>query len=313
MSSSSETIGGAAIPPRVRGKTSPFETYFWSVRREIWEHKSLYVAPLAVAALMVLGAIFSTLRIAAYVHHQPEITGANAAQIRMAAFGASALAIIVVEAVVSFFYCLAALNGERRDRSILFWKSLPISDLTAVLAKASIPLLIMPVFDFVVIIALQTILLILGSIGAMLQGAGPGLMGADLHLPQMWAFLLYGLVVTTLWYAPIFGWLLMVSAWSKRAPFLWAVLPPLALALVERLSLNTNVIGNLLHDRVGGFKVAFQDGGISNRATFPQDVDPLQLTDPGAFLASPGLWGGLIAAAVFLAATVYFRRNRDPV
>ena len=58
------------------------------------------------------------------------------------------------------FYCLDALYGERRDRSILFWKSLPVSDLTTVLSKASIPIVVLPLLTFAVTVATQLIMLL---------------------------------------------------------------------------------------------------------------------------------------------------------
>jgi ABC-2 type transport system permease protein len=264
-----------------------------------------------VAGLVLFAALLSAAKIAGQVHGAIEMSGDDAMAVRLAAFGVSAVAVVLVSIIVAFFYCLSALNGERRDRSILFWKSLPVSDLKAVLAKASIPMIVLPAFVFVVVVVMQIVLLMLGAFGMLLHGGGPGLLGADFHLPQLWTLLFYGLAVVTLWYAPLYGWTLMVSAWAKRAPFLWAVLPPLALALVERLGLGTDVTGRLLHDRFNGFAVGFKDGlPHGNRWTV---TDPMQMMDPAALLASPGLWGGLIAAAGFLAATVWLRRSRDPV
>jgi ABC-2 type transport system permease protein len=314
MSLSPDTAGAAAGdgPSAVRPRITPVAPFLWSIRREVWEHKSLYLAPLSVAGLFLLGALFSTFRFAARARAQVDLSPDATAAVMMAAFGASAMAVILVSGVVGVFYCLAALNGERRDRSILFWKSLPVSDLTAVLAKASVPLVVLPVFVFVLVAALQTVLLVLGGLGLMIDGGGPGLMGADVRLPEMWGLLFYGLVAVTLWYAPIYGWLLMVSAWSKRAPFLWAVLPPLALALVERLTLGTSYIGRLIHERIGGFAVGFQEGsGLRPQAQIVGN--PLSIADPAGLFMSPGLWGGLVAAGVLIAATVWLRQNRDPI
>ena len=61
--------------------------------------------------------------------------------------------------LVGVFYCLDALHGERRDRSILFWKSLPVSDLTTVLAKASVPCRVLPPRAFALALATQLMLL----------------------------------------------------------------------------------------------------------------------------------------------------------
>ena len=63
----------------------------------------------------------------------------------------AAMMIMFTVFIVGIFYCLDALHGERRDRSILFWKSLPVSDLTTVLSKVFVPLVILPVLTFAII------------------------------------------------------------------------------------------------------------------------------------------------------------------
>ena len=151
------------------------------------------------------------------------------------------------------FYCLDALHGERRDRSILFWKSLPVSDLTTVLSKASIPLVVLPLLTFAITVVTQWIMLLMSTRSpAGKRSECRGAMG-QLSLSQMWLMLLYHLVtVHALWYAPIFGWLLLVSAWARRAPFLWAALPLLAIALVEKIAFNTTHFAAMLENRMGG-------------------------------------------------------------
>src|SRR5206468_10746510 len=66
--------------------------------------------------------------------------------------------------IVGIFYCLDALYGERRDRSILFWKSLPVSDVMAVLSKLAIPIVILPLLSFAVTVATQFFMLLLSTV-----------------------------------------------------------------------------------------------------------------------------------------------------
>lgn len=143
--------------------------------------------------------------------------------------------------VVGIFYCLDGLYGERRDRSTLFWKSLPVSDLTTVLSKSSIPLVLLPLLTFAITVVTQGIMLLLGS--ARLAGSGLSqTLWSHVSLFQMSMLLLYHLVtVHALWWAPFFGWMLLVSAWARRAPFLWATLPLLAISIVERIAFNTRI------------------------------------------------------------------------
>jgi ABC-2 type transport system permease protein len=141
---------------------------------------------------------------------------------------------------------------------------------------------------------------------------GNGLSAAPIWthaLFEKWLVLLYHfLTVHGLWYAPIYGWLLLVSAWARRAPFLWAVLPPLAVAVAEKIAFNTWHFGTMVSTRmIGG------GGGSEEFTTAFLSMDPLMHFSPGAFLMSPGLWIGLAVAAAFLAAAVRLRRYRDPI
>jgi ABC-2 type transport system permease protein len=139
--------------------------------------------------------------------------------------------------------------------------------------------------------------------------AGNGLSAATLWtqvpLLDMWGMLLYHYVtVHALWYAPIYAWLLLVSAWARRAAFLWASLPLLAICIVEKLAFNTTYVVKLLEHRIAGAPEAV----MSTARGLP--IDPMAHLTPGAFLSAPGLWLGLAVAAAFLAAAVRLRRER---
>ena len=201
--------------------------------------------------------------------------------------------------------------GERRDRSILFWKSLPVSDLTTVLSKASIPLVVLPLIAFVVILATQFVMLLIGT--AALAGERHERIGAvapGARASRGWWSCSTAWPCMSLWYAPIYGWLLLVSAWARRATFLWAVLPLLALCVVEAIAFHTWHFAALLKYRLGGgFAAAFDVTGVHGGVP---NVGLAQL-DPVKFLGTPGLWTGLAVAAAFLAAAVWLRRYRGPI
>jgi len=213
--------------------------------------------------------------------------------------------------IVGIFYCLDALHGERRDRSILFWKSLPVSDLTTILAKASIPLVILPLLVFAIAVTTHLIMLPLNAVALLVSGAGATLW--QLPLFQMELVLLYGVIVLALWHAPLYGWLLLVSCWARRAPFLWAALPLAALCAFERLAFRTSYVTSLLENRLYGFaEDAFALHGQSGVPVDPHLILLAALT-PGKFLSTPGLWIGLAAAAIFVLAAARLRRNREPI
>jgi ABC-2 type transport system permease protein len=207
--------------------------------------------------------------------------------------------------IVTIFYCLDALYGERRDRSILFWKSLPVSDLTAVLAKASIPLVAIPLITFAITVATQWLMLLVST--AVLAGSGLSVATLWTHWPQMWLMLLYHLLaVHSLWYAPFYAWMLLVSAWARRTPFLWAFLPLLVCSFVERIAFNTWHFAAFL-----GYRLSGEVAGAELKAG-SMAMDPTMFT-PGRLLSSPGLWAGLIFAALCIAAAARLRRYRGPI
>jgi ABC-2 type transport system permease protein len=288
------------IAPAAMSVTRPM---YWSIRRELWENRSIYIAPLAVAAVTLFGFLIATIGRAMSV-----TTLAQRRAVLEEPYTFASLLIMGTTFVVAVFYCLDALHGERRDRSILFWKSLPVSDLTTVLAKASIPLLILPLLTFAITVVMQLIMLLLS--GLVLVGSGLSVATLWTHFSffQMSLMLLYHLVaIHGLWYAPIYGWLLLVSAWARRAAFLWAALPLLAIGIVEKIAFNTSHFGALLGYRMSGGPegAAFTAGGMS--------MDPLTQIHPGQFLISPGRWIGLVIAAAFLAAAVRLRRSQGPI
>jgi ABC-2 type transport system permease protein len=282
---------------------SPTQPMYWSVRRELWENRSIYIAPLAVAAVVLFGFLIATLG-RAMATHDPAGRAAVLAEPNTFA----ELLIMGTAFIVGIFYSLEALHGERRDRSILFWKSLPVSDLTTVLSKASIPIVVIPLLSFAIIVATQFIMMLLSTAVLLASGLRVATLWTQPPLFQMWLGLLYHLVaVHGLWYAPIYSWLLLVSGWARRAVFLWASLPLLAIGIVEKLAFNTTHFGALVQSRFTG-SMAGGDLTAGNAS-----LDPLMQLTPGGFLSSPGLWLGLALAAVFLAAAVRLRRYRDPI
>ena len=262
-----------------------FRAMVWSVRREVWENRSIYIAPLIVAAIIIFGALIAAL------------AGRNAAQ----HYDIAAGALMGTTLIVAIFYCLDALYGERRDRSILFWKSMPVSDLNAVLSKMAIPLVILPIVTFVVTVATHLIMLLLSSAFLSMHGHSPAALWALPWLQMSFEILYHLLSVHAIGYAPIFGWLLLVSAWAKRLPFLWAFLPPAAIGVVEKVVFNTSRFGNMIGSILSGGET--MKGGGSMFGHF----------NPGEFLSRPGLWIGLVVAAICLAGAVRLRRYRDPI
>jgi ABC-2 type transport system permease protein len=312
MTMPSDTAPDAAFEPRVATPLSATRPFYWSVRREIWENRSLYIAPLAVAALALVGFLISAIgmpeRRLTTLMLSPEKQAAVISQ----PYDFAAMALIVTMAIVAAAYCLSALHSERRDRSILFWKSLPVSDLTTVLSKMAVPMAVLPVVTAAVVLATQLATLLLSTVILAVNGVSPAV---PLELFSTPVVLIYGLVTMTLWYAPIYAWFLLVSGWARRVTFLWAVLPPLGLCAFERLAFGTTHLARLLAYRMsGGVSEAFiSKAETATKAHGHIPVVGLSQLDPGKFLASPGLWLGLIFVAACLAGAVWLRRRREPI
>jgi len=293
MSTPSNTVPESPLESQVNAPAviTASRRMYWSVRRELWEHRSIYIAPLAAAAVFLL-AFLTGLTLSPAHRHQPLDTP----------YELAAALIMGTAFIVGIFYLLDALYGERRDRSILFWKSLPVSDLTTVLSKFAIPLVILPLLSFAIAVVTQFVMLLLSS------GLSVGTLGARMSFFHMSLMLLYHiLTVHGLWYAPIYAWLLLVSAWAPRAPFIWAFLPPFVIWGVEKIAFRTSHFLGMLQYRLTGPEPYSTTARSGNLMEMMSALTPVQ------FFSAPGLWVGLAVAAIFLAAAVRLRRYREPI
>jgi ABC-2 type transport system permease protein len=302
------------------------------IRREFWEHRALWMVPTLTAGLMLLSAVLTRFRSGAANRmpfpaigpqdmpradlHQIGIMMTSAWQIGVAA------PIFLAAAVTLFFYLLSSLYDERKDRSILFWKSLPISDAATVLSKVLVALLIVPLGVFALAMVTHLIYIGIWDIRHAMGLVGPVFVLDVAAWLKVVALMLTVLLLAALWYAPIAGYLLLISAWARRNPFLWALLPPLILAVVERVAFGTRQVTDLLLYRLGGvwFDLAsnFQGRAAFNAARL-DTLDGKQLSLPSVFdmfdlralFGNVDLWIGVIIAAGFVYAGIRLRRYRD--
>lgn len=308
MNTPSNAVSESAVQPQAASPavTTPGRLFYWCVRRELWEYRSIYLAPLAIAAVILVGYGFVLVPLPHTMRHAMTLDPAHQRDALAQPFNFAAALIMGAAFIVSIFYSIDALYGERRDRSILFWKSLPVSDLTTVFAKASIPLLVMPVVTFAITVVTESIMLLLSSMVLLASGQSVAAFWNRLELHQAMFMLLYHLVTAhMLWYAPLYAWLLLISAWARRSPFLWVVLPPFAIGIFEHIAFHSRHFADFLMQRLGGGAKDAVDN------SFP--MDPGMHITPGAFLASPGLWGGLLCAAIFLVIAARARRYSQPI
>jgi len=300
------------------------------LKRETWEHRAILIAPTVFGGLFILVAILAA---AGAIHVQigdggvdlramlSSMDGQQIAASMQMQLASVAVFLNVVMLLVVIFYLLDCLYAERKDRSILFWKSLPVSDLTVVGSKLLTATVVIPLVTAIVFLATAIgIYLIIGTL-ALFAGSGAVLAAGPGAILDTMTAALYGVIVQSLWYQPLYGWLLLVSAWAKRTVLLWAVLPLFAVTALERMVFGTGLFGHLLGERLTGvFPLAFRpatdhivwefhEGGANASLELVESLS--QLMDPGAFLLSPGLWGGLVVGILLSGAAVWLRRYRD--
>lgn len=303
-STARESFASQAIAPAVVSAIRPI---YWSVRRELWENRAVYLAPLGVAVIFLFGFLISLTGLRHKLRGLRAINPGDLHQMVSQPYELVGAVIMGTAFIVGIFYSVDALYGERRDRSILFWKSMPVSDVTTVLSKLTIPLVILPLLSFVLIVITQFLMLLLSSAAVLGSGVSAATLWRESSFFHFSVMLLYHVVtVHGLWYAPFYGWLLLVSAWAPRAPFIWAFLPPFVIWGVEKMAFNSSHFLAILLYRLTGPEV-------STTPASDNLMDAMAAITPWQFFSLPGLWIGLGIAAVFLAAAVRLRRYRGAI
>ena len=283
--------------------------FYWSVRRELWENRSVYIAPLIVFAFVTFATCAGNIGLPKKMR---TLAASPAPQYSSALKHVEMVPapIMFTTFVVAFFYCLDALYGDRRDRSIVFWKSLPVSDRTTVLSKATIPFVVLPAIALALGFLAQILVMHATNTILLSRNISPAPLWAEFRFFQGIIIMIYGMAVHVIWFAPIYCWLLLVSAWAKRAPFLWAFMPFMVVAAFEKGAFGTSSFIALLGYRLSG---AMQEAFVKTPGRHTGDYDRLSQLDPLRFLTSAGLWVGLIFAAICFIGAVHLRKQREPI
>lgn len=314
------------------------KTMKWLIKREMWEHKGMLVwAPAVVASLigvLALVAAFFDKNITINSDGSPSeilsvtLEGKVRTQVieTMAqAYMAVSAPVLLVLGFLVFFYCLGALHDERRDRSLLFWKSLPVSDTMTVLSKVLLAAVVAPLITLGIGFALSLVVLLAGCVLLLTHGTnvfGELFITPDLYLTPLRMLGLLPLYV--LWALPTVGWLLMVSSMARSKVFLWAVGTPLATALLllwadkaMHIGFNSgwfvsNVVSRLLLSVVPGAWLLFDEAHISmehvpHRLPVPQTIFGASWST----LGNANVWIGVAAGAAMIAVAIWMRRRRE--
>jgi len=296
-------------------------TFRTLVRREFWEHRSLWLAPLAVTALLLASALLT--------HGVAKIDAGDASewldpQVKTNLFALAQWGLTIphylVMILLQTFYLLDCLYAERKDRSILFWKSLPVSDSITVLSKLFVGGVALPLGTFVLALVTDVLFTIIWDLRAFI-GQAPDLVLWDTvaFLKTQWVMFL-GLIISMLWYAPLLGAFLLASVVVRRNVLMWVTVVPLLAVIIERIAFGTHWLSSFMRYRTYGVwgdlhvesailnSLRPVGGGGGVIVSIPEVFDRVHVAP--AF-ADVDLWLGLLftAGCVFAAARV--RQYRD--
>jgi ABC-2 type transport system permease protein len=287
------------------------KNFLWLLRREFWENKAIVIVPAVITAALIAAALFGRVQFDGLMFPSPDQNRALGATV-LFAFG---VVFIVAMLLYCFWYLLDCLYSDRKDRSVLFWKSLPISDSATVLSKLFFGLIVIPVVYFAAADASSLLLAIILYVRARSLGVTLWQPDLWLQLQVLWGYLM---LTAAIWFLPAAGWLLLVSAWAKRAVILWATLPLLGVFLAERLFIGSNVFAGVLLDRLRYPEHALGDiehqahwvSGPGGHGIIGTTSSVWSMIDPLGFLTSPATWIGVIVGGAMIAGAIQLRMRR---
>jgi ABC-2 type transport system permease protein len=304
MNVNAATAAPAAAPALLR-RAGPLDTMVALVRRELWEHRALWVAPLVMEGLLAVALLFGRMSM-----DLPDdmLTGQQRIAILTIGVWGAAQPVFLVTGIVLGFYLLDCLYAERKDRSILFWKSLPLSDGLTVSSKFLVAAVVVPLGVFVLASVADLVFLAIFAVRA------PGTLGwSTYEWLRTELALLLEVILAVLWYAPIGAALLVFSAWIRRAPIVWASLVPLVAPVVERVALGTHYIWTFERYRMNGIWHSLMAGAdlFTDGHHLPTVGTVLGRINFGAVFSDADLWLGVAAALAMVYAAARIRRYRD--
>ena len=305
---------GAAAPPQAKPLGTTLVTL---VRREFWEYRVLWLGPLVAAALVALAAISAHVNFDFTHEHNSklEMLLSPAGRLGVSTFAQWVLSIplYLIMLFVLSYYLLDCLSAERRDRSILFWKSLPVSDGLTVASKLLTAFVVVPIGVFLLAMVTYFVFALIIAVRVAI-GTAPDLLVFDaVSWLQLEIIMLGELILGVLWYAPAAAAMLLLSSWVRR-PVLWATLPTIFAPVLERIAFGTHHVWSFLHYRtVGIWAILLHDLNINPERMQSQTLSSalMQQLHFGAAFADAGLWSGVVVAAALVYATIRIRRYRD--
>jgi ABC-2 type transport system permease protein len=295
------------------------------MKREIWEHRSIYVTPIAIAVVVSLVSLAGMVTVSAFdkevniaLFGATNIAGDAERQAALTVFflGTSWVFLFAL-AILTTFYSLDSLYAERKDKSILFWRSLPITDAETVISKLLTAVFVLPLFTVAAIIVTHLVNLVITTGWVIVKGGNAAhLVWGSVTLFDNWAAALIVTVASAIWMSPFIGWFLFVSAFTKRSPLLMAFMPLIIVPIIEWIFFRSKIFASAVFGR-GEVIPLFREMDIEHffdeeRMQVNEDlVSLLAHIDVGKFLLSPSVWVGVVVCGILVTAAIYVRRYRD--
>lgn len=295
------------------------------LKREVWEHRSIWVTPIAIASIVTFGTLAALMVAGEYAQEldialfgAQSIAGENERKAVLTAlfFGSSGLFFLAL-GILTVFYSLDSLYAERKDKSILFWRSLPVTDAETVVSKLVTALVVIPAATIAAIIVTHLLNLVVTSIWVSMKGGDAGMLlwGSASFLDD-WLSMIIFVYAAAIWMSPFVGWFLFVSAYTKRSPFMMAFLPLVILPMIERIFFHSSEFARVVWGRLASIP-------IHNFADVEQmfDEDDFELSeqvisvlahiDLTRFFTSTSMWAGVAVCGLLCFGAIYVRRFRD--
>lgn len=313
-------------------------TFKTLIQREMWEHRGAFLyTPLIVASVLTLLLLMSAGSMSFWQFKIDGVEAMTAGALKLAetqipaeqleagvtgSLWGTAILWQSVMFIVLFFFCIGTLYDDRRDRSVLFWKSMPVSDLETVISKLAMALVVAPLLMIAGMIVGQILLLLISGLILLAHGGSPWkLIWSHAHPFSVWGQFLAVQGVQALYLLPLYGWLMLAGAFARGKPFLWAVLPPVVFAIIEsfagftaNFSISKVIWEFILRRLASGFApISFSAnfGDHNVQSGFSGTRFAADFADVMNRLMSADLWIGVAIGVAFLAAAVYLRRYRD--
>ncbi|AOE49294.1 hypothetical protein [Kangiella sediminilitoris] len=315
-------------------------TFGTLLKREFWENKTgFFWVPLVITGITLFTAILGLIIVSngnietvRYGSHDlsslfklydVSVDNDIKAFATQSALYSAVYSYYMVLGIVGFFYCLGSLYDDRKDKSILFWKSMPVSDAQTVLSKVVSVAIIAPFIYWLVIVATNLSMLIIATIFAWVSDVNAWTtLWANSGFIKVSLYQLAAIYMAMLWAIPFIGYLLLVSSWTKKVPFLVATVPPVLVIIAEGMIFKTGHVISFLGEKIFGVVQALIAPFNSLAKEFSQKraeveddlsfiADELEFMNFGQQLSDAGFWIGVILGAAMIGAAIYIRRFRD--